>query len=139
MKIKRKKIMKQIKFRKMKYFPHKYRIINSHGLTIGTIDFIKMDHMIFIGDLLIYKKYQNKHYGYAVVEYLLSHYKIKCIVGETLYDARGFWNKCIQKYDGQRKNVTYSRTCSSSFVIPKCEISREQIIKYLHELYKAVC
>ena len=131
--------MKQIRFKRMKYFPHKYRIINSKGITIGTIDFIKRDHMIFIGNLLIYKKHQHKHYGYEVIEYILSHYKINCIVGETLYKARGFWNKCIQKYNGQRKNVTYSRACSSSFVIPKYEISEEQIVKYLHELYKVVC
>lgn len=125
-----------IKFKRKQFLKHEYKIIyNNHF--IGEIEFLKRDNIFFIEWLLIYPEYRNDHYGYKVIEHILSHYKVKCIVGETLYESRGFWNKCIQKYNGQRKNICYSSNCTSSFVIPRCDISRKQIYDYLHDLYNS--
>ncbi len=94
--------------------------------------------MFLLSHLLIYPNYQKQYYGYAVIEHILSHYKIKSIIGETLTDSRGFWNKCIHKFNGQRKNISYSKDCSSSFIIPKYKLSGIQVYKCLHELYRTV-
>ena len=67
--------------------------------------------MLIIHTLKIYQQYRHNYYGYQVIEYLLSHYKVKCIIGEILYTSRGFWNKCIHKYNGQRHNIVYLDNC----------------------------
>lgn len=90
---------------------------------VGTLEFIKKDNILIIAYLKIYSEYQHKHYGYQVIDYLFSHYKFKCIIGETLKESKGFWNKCIRKYNGMRRNIYYSDNCTSSFVIPRQEIS----------------
>lgn len=125
----------QIHFKKDKFQKYNYYIYIA-AQPIGEISFIKRNNIILIGYLHIYEDHRNRHYGYQVVEYLLSHYKINCIIGETLYESRGFWNKCIHKYNGQRKNITYCDDCSSSFVIPKCNISRLEIYDLLNDFYK---
>ena len=66
-------------------------------------------------------------FGELVVGYILSHYKINCIIGETLYESKRFWNKCIKQHKGQKRNVNYCGNCSNSFVIPKYKISDEMI------------
>lgn len=87
--------------------------------------------MIIIGYIEINQELQHRHYGYEIIEYLLFHYKPYCIIGESLYSSRTFWNKCIHKYNGQRKNIVYSDNCSSSFVIPKYDISQEKVYELL--------
>lgn len=124
----------QIKFHKDKYIKHHY-IITLSNIEIGTINFIKRNNIIIIQYLGICSQYRNNHYGYKIIKYILSHYKIKCIIGETLYTSRGFWNKCIHKYNGQRKYIHYCDNCSSSFVIPKYPITNNQIYNYLEEVY----
>lgn len=103
---------------------------------IGEITFKKKNKVFIIGFITIYKEYRNQHYGYKVIKYVLSHYKINCIIGETLNESKGFWNKCIKKFDGQRKNISVCDNCSSSFVIPKYNISNEQMYELLEIAYE---
>ena len=118
-------------------FKHRYNIYDNK-LLIGYIEFIKKDNILILGYLYVYCKYRGKHYGYKIIEYLLSHYKTTCIVGETLYESRGFWNKCIHKYNGQRKNITYTDNCTSSFIIPKIKMSQIEIYNLLHYAYQNI-
>lgn len=113
-------------------FKHVHAIYKGNH-KIGEITFIKKNKILLILFMEIYPEYRNRYYGYKVIEYLLSHYKINCIIGETLITARGFWNKCIQKYDGQRRNIRYSDNCSSSFVIPKYKITNQDIYNLLEK------
>jgi GNAT superfamily N-acetyltransferase len=111
---------------------YKYHHIIFIGNTpIGEIIFRKYKNYFIIGYLVIYPEYRRKSYGYQVVEYILSHYRIDCIVGEALNSAAGFWNKCIIRFSGQRKNLSLSENCSSSFVIPKQKINKEDIYELL--------
>lgn len=105
---------------------------------VGTLEFIKKDNILIIAYLKIYSEYQHKHYGYQVIDYLFSHYKFKCIIGETLKESKGFWNKCIRKYNGMRRNIYYSDNCTSSFVIPRQEISYKQIWDLLNYSYNII-
>ena len=122
--------MQQIKLNKCKPYKNTYHIIRSNQ-KIGNISFIRKHHMIIIRYIEIKPEYQQKHYGYEVIKHLLFHYKPYCIIGESLYFSRTFWNKCIHKYNGQRKNITYSDNCSSSFVIPKYDISTKDVYNLL--------
>lgn len=105
--------------------------IYDNDVKIGEISFIKKKKIFIIGYLKILEYFQRQHYGYHVISYILSHYKTDCIIGQSLYDARGFWNKCIKKFHGQRKNITTCRNCSSSFVIPRYEISSDKMTELL--------
>lgn len=131
--------MNNIKLKKDKYSysKHCYLII-TQNTEIGNITLCKKDNILIICYLELYPEYRHKSYGYQIIEYLLSHYKIKCIIGETLLTSRGFWNKCIKKYNGQRKNISYSDNCTSSFIIPKYEISQLDIYKLLFEANKRI-
>ena len=117
------------------YIHNKYLIL-AGSKQIGEIVFTKKNKIFIIGFIEIYQEYRNKHYGYKIIEYILSHYKINCIIGETLSQSKGFWNKCIKKFNGQRKNISVCDNCSSSFVIPKCNISNEQIYELLEVSYE---
>lgn len=122
--------MNQIKLIQNKY--KKYcHAITANDIQIGTISFAKRNHMIVIEFLELYPEYRRQGYGYQIIEHLLSHYKVNCIIGETLYSSRGFWHKCIQKYNGQRHNISYSDNCSSSFVIPKYPVTNDEIYSCL--------
>lgn len=114
---------------------HKYSIFYDPD-EIGKISFIKKNHIFIIGYLQIFSNYQGQHYGYEIVRNILSRYKVNCIVGETLFESRGFWNKCIKKFNGQRKNITTCNNCSSSFVIPRYEISYDEMEKLLNIGYE---
>lgn len=105
---------------------------------IGEITFKKKNKIFIIGFIEIYKKYRSQYYGYKVIEYILSHYKINCIVGETLNQSKGFWNKCINKFNGQRKNISVCDNCSSSFMIPKCNINNEHMHELLEISYEII-
>ena len=112
------------------FFKHHYTIY--YGNTeIGEITFIKQNKILIITFLGLFVEYRKQHYGYQVIEYLLSHYKVNCIIGETLETSRGFWHKCIVKYNGQRRNIFFHNNCTSSFVIPKYKISNEKIYRLL--------
>ncbi len=111
-------------------FKNEYNIFYK-DIKIGEINFIKKKRILVISFLSISKEYRRQGYGYLLIQYLLSHYKIDCIIGETLPDARSFWAKCIKKYNGQRKNVSYCENCTSSFVIPKYSISRREVYDLL--------
>ena len=126
--------MGKVKLEKYTYLSHRYIIFISNK-EIGHIEFIRKNKMMIILYLYIYTPYRHNHYGFQVVEYLISHYKPKCIIGETLKSSRGFWNKCIHKYGGQRKNVSYSDDCTSSFVIPKYNITRSNVYDLLEYIY----
>ena len=142
-----------IKLQKYSYLSHKYLILDTiedyfskkdlnfmqlQQKEIGYIEFIRKNEIIIISYLHIYTSYRHKHYGYQVIDYLFSHYKFKCIIGETLKESRGFWNKCIHKYNGMRRNIYYSDNCTSSFVIPRQEISYKQIWDLLDYSYNII-
>ena len=127
--------MSKVKLEKYTYLSHRYTIFISNK-EVGSIEFIRKNKMIIILYLHIYTPYRHNHYGFQVVEYLLSHYNPKCIIGETLKSSRGFWNKCIHKYNGQRKNISYSDDCTSSFVIPKYNITDSNVYDLLEYVYE---
>ena len=129
--------MSVIKLRKQKYLKYYYSIITKNT-EIGNITFCKKDNILIICFLEIYPEYRHKYYGYQIIEYILSHYKIKCIIGETLLTSRGFWNKCIKKYNGMRRNIYYNDNCSSSFIIPRQKISNKQIWDLLDYSYNII-
>ena len=85
-----------------------------------------------------YSYLSHKYLILYIFKDLFSHYKFKCIVGETLKESRGFWNKCIRKYNGMRRNIYYSDNCTSSFVIPRQEISYKQIWDLLDYSYNII-
>lgn len=122
---------------KMKYtckspIPHEYEIIDTKSKQkVGNVIFRIVRHKLIIGFLSIRYEYQGQGYGSSTISYLLSHYKIDCVIGESLMDARTFWNKMIKQFNGQRHNISVSESCSSSFVIPKCKISNEELYKLL--------
>lgn len=109
--------------------------IYSGSTKIGQLTYKKQNKIFILGYLYIYPKYQQHGYGKQVVEHILSHYKINCIVGETLYESKRFWNKCIRQYKGQRRNVDYCGNCSNSFVIPKYKISNDELYDLLEIAY----
>lgn len=142
-----------IKLQKYSYLSHKYLILDTiedcfskkdlnfmhiPREEIGYIEFIRKDKIIIITYLHIYTSYRHKHYGYQVIDYLFSYYKFKCIVGETLKESRGFWNKCIRKYNGMRRNIYYSDNCTSLFVIPRQKINYKQIWDLLDYSYNII-
>lgn len=114
---------------------YKYSIFDGSE-EIGTIAFTKKNKFFIIGYLEIFSHYQGKHYGYEIINYILAHYKVTCIVGETLNESRGFWNKCIKKFNGQRKNISTCDNCSSSFIIPKYKISDHDMRELLDIAYE---
>lgn len=65
------------------------------------------------------------------MEYLLFHYKINCIVEQLLKELGTFWNKCIKKFNGQKRNMDTLNNRSSSFVISKCRISNHDLCEML--------
>ena len=102
---------------------------------IGELTYKKQNKVFILGYLCIYPKYQKQGYGKQVIKYILSHYKINCIIGETLYKSKRFWSKCIKQYKGQRRNVDYCDNCSNSFVIPKYKISDDELYNLLEIAY----
>lgn len=115
--------------------PNSYYIL-SGSVQIGEIIYKKQNNIFIIAYLEIYPEYRHQHYGYQIINHILSNYKIKCIVCETLETSKGFWNKCIKKFNGQRKNISLCDNCSSSFVIPKHEISNEEMYDLLETAYE---
>lgn len=132
--------MIKIKFKQHSICGHKLHysyLIFANSENIGKISFRKYHSYFVIGFFSIYETYRNQHYGYKVIEYILSHYKIKCIIGQTLYESRSFWNKCIKEFNGFRKNIVSLDNCSSSFVIPKYNIEINtfyQLLDLGHEI-----
>lgn len=110
---------------------HQYDIF-ANNQKIGVINFIKKNRVLVIGYFNIFEYYRGQHYGYQVIKHLLSYYKIDCIVGQTLYSSRSFWNKCIKNFNGQRRNITTCDNCSSSFIIPKYKIDNYEMQKLLN-------
>ena len=137
------KSINSITFKQMHIGAYKSRYqynIFCNDQKIGEISFIKRrikKKIIFIiGFLKILEYHRGNHYGYQVIDYILSHYRVDYIVGQSLYSARGFWNKCIKKFNGQRKNITIYNNCSSSFVIPRHEIDIDEMIRLLEIGYE---
>lgn len=129
----------EIKFKRKYIYGFKqknsYEIYDGND-KVGEIVFKKKNKIFILANLSICESYRDKHYGYKIVEYILYHYKIKCIVGQTLYKSRGFWNKCIKKFNGQRKNITTLDNCSSTFIIPKYVISNDELVTLLDIEYE---
>lgn len=126
--------MNQIQIKHQTYYGVRLKnqyVIYLNNTQIGEISFIKKNKVLIIGFLGIYKEQRNKGYGYMVVEYLLSHYKVNCIVGQTLQQSRTFWNKCIKRFNGQRRNIYTLDNCTSSFVIPKWDIPDDKLYTLL--------
>lgn len=69
---------------------HNQYFILSGSKQIGEIVFKKKNKVFIIGFIVICKEHGSQHYGYKVIEYVLSHYKINCIIGETLSESKGF-------------------------------------------------
>lgn len=128
--------MANIHFKKQSQTSNHNYTISLSSTQIGEIEFRKKNNILIICFMEIYPEYRNKHYGYQVIEYLLSHYKTNCIIVESVFTAKTFWNKCIKKYNGMRKNIAYSANCTSSFVIPRYKISREEIYMMLKFVYE---
>lgn len=53
---------------------------------IGELIYKKQNKIFILGYLYIYPDYQKQGYGKQVIDHILSHYKINCIIGETLYE-----------------------------------------------------
>lgn len=106
---------------------HRYYIMNDN-VSVGEIIY-KPYHKdyILVGHLDIYPAFRGLGFGYATVEYLLNRYPNRSLIGETLKTSRGFWRKCIERYNGIRKNLFSCDNCTSSFVIPKRDISYEEL------------
>lgn len=125
--------IKQNKFGKY-HIPNKYKIFyGSHE--IGELSYKKKDNVFILGYLFIYPEYRKQGLGTKVVEHILFHYKVRCIVGEVLKGSNKFWNKCIKDFNGQRKNIKYCYNTTSSFVIPKCYINNEEMYEFLKIAY----
>lgn len=116
-------------------YKYYYRILDRRK-EIGYIIYTIKDKNVIIGLLHIHPEFRGQRYGYKVVEYLLKRYPTKSIIGETLLESRGFWQKCIRKYNGVRKNVHYADNCTSAFLIPKKEISFDDLMNYLELAYE---
>ena len=114
---------------------YKYKILKG-SKEIGEITLLKKNKILILGFLYIFNQYQGQHLGYEVIDHILSHYKINCIVGQTLYTSRGFWNKCIKKFNGRRKNIVTCNNCSSSFIIPTYKISDYEMRELLNISYE---
>lgn len=110
-----------------------YHLIFINNQEVGELHTVKTQHLLYIKYLYIYPEYQHNHYAQQVIQYLLSHYKINCILGESLPEARTFWHKMINLYNGKRHNVTYSGNTTSSFVIPDYPITNIDIFKIMKE------
>ena len=106
------------------------------SINIGELTYKKQNKIFILGYLHIYPEYRKQGYGKQIIEYILSHYKINCIVGETLYESKRFWNKCIKQHNGQKRNVDYCGNCSNSFVIPKYKISDDELYDLLGIAYR---
>ena len=99
-----------------------------HGKNeIGCISFIRENRKIYLLYVEVYKEYRKLGYADKIIEILLSYKNVDCIIGESLTTSRGFWNKMIHKYNGSRRNFTYYDNTSSSFVIPKNNISNREM------------
>ncbi len=57
---------------------------------IGTIAFTKENKIFIIGFLNIFSHYQGKHYGYETINYILTHYKVNCMIGKILRESGDF-------------------------------------------------
>lgn len=108
-----------------------YYIIQRNQISIGEITYRIQNNIFILSHLWIYPEHQDSHYGYEVIEYILNQYKPICIIGETIPKAEQFWNKCITKYNGQKREITYYSNCLFTFVIPKQEISNNEIYNLL--------
>lgn len=106
------------------------------SINIGELTYKKQNKIFILGYLYIHSEYRKQGYGKQIIEYILSHYKIDCIIGETLYESKRFWNKCIKQHNGQRRSVNYCSNCSNSFVIPKYKISDDELYDLLGIAYR---
>lgn len=77
--------MNKIHLKRNIEFPRYNYIILLLSTQIGEIEFMKKNNIIIICYMQIYPEYRNNHYGYQVIEYLLSHYKANCIIGESVF------------------------------------------------------
>jgi hypothetical protein len=122
-----------MKFKKIKVeidgytLKHRYHIVENNSV-VGEIAYKPYrKNYVLLGYLHIFPEFQGKHFGQAAVDLLLKKFPNRSIVGETLKTSRGFWRKCIERYNGIRKNLYSCDNCSSSFVIPKRKISYEEL------------
>ena len=81
-----------IAFKQMNIGAYKSRYqynIFCNGQKIGEISFIKRRikkrNIFIIGFLKILEYHRGNHYGYQVIDYILSHYRVDYIVGQSLY------------------------------------------------------
>lgn len=117
--------------------PYKYHWeIWERRTKVGELTYTVSGRFVILGYLYICPAHRKKQFGYKTVEYLLKRYPTKSIVGETLSTSKGFWRKCIKKYNGVRKNVSYCDNCSSSFIIPKRDITFDKLKKCLETAYQ---
>lgn len=123
--IKREKIGNKV------YHNHKLHYIYDGNKKIGEIEYKKVNKKLIICFLGIYLEYRNMGYGRKVIKHILDTHKVECIIGETLETSRGFWRKMIIEFDGCRKNINYNNNCTSSFVIPKKNISCDEVFDLL--------
>lgn len=103
---------------------------------IGEITYMICGKYVILGHLDIFSEYRKQHFGYKAIEFLMKKYPTKSIVGETLSTSTGFWKKCIKKYNGARKNISYCINCTSSFIIPKRDITYDELWDCLEIAYK---
>lgn len=107
--------------------------IYDKGEQIGCASFIRKNRMLYLMYVEVYDEYRHKGYGDTIVKQLMEYKNVDCIVGETLVESRGFWNKMIRKYNGKRRNVTYNDNTSSSFVIPNTKITNDELYDFFDE------
>ena len=103
------------------------RRIYDGKVPIGSVAFVRDRRKLYLMFIEIKREYRGRGYAEAVLNKLLSYKNVDCVVGETLRQSRGFWHKMIKKYNGTRRNVTYYDNTTSSFVIPKNEITNDEM------------
>lgn len=100
--------------------PNTYLILDSSNTEIGTITFTIKNNILYLDFLTIFDK--GKHYGYFIIDYLLSHYNnFISLTGESTKSARGFWLKCTKKYNGSISKQHKLSNCVFTFMIPRKE------------------
>lgn len=119
------------------YYDRNIYDIISKNKYVGRISFIKKNKIIFIKGIYVEDEYQNNSVGASVIEYILNHYSIDCIIGECLEGSAGFWTKMIKKHNGKRRYIHYNDNCTSVFVIPKDNKSIKLTNDYIYDFIKS--
>ena len=120
--------LESYEYRGKKHYWHTRQVYDGR-IHVGSVDFVKDNRWVYIMHIEIFEEYRGNGYAEEILRMLLNRKKVDCVVGETLEESRGFWSKMIRKYNGSRRNITYYNDTTSSFVIPKNNITNSEMYK----------